>query len=76
MPTEMQKVRSSHVWEVGYDPEQAVLSVRYHPTLSHPAGRVIEYLGVDAQTAARVLAAPSTGTALHDFVKGVFEFRG
>jgi hypothetical protein len=72
----MTRVRSSHVWEVGYDPESRVLAVRYHASVKHPAGRVVEYAGVDEKTAASVMDAPSIGSALHNFVKGVFEERG
>lgn len=74
--TEMHKVSSSHVWQVGYDPDTSTLAVRYHSSVAHPSGRVVEYLGVDQKTADRVMAAPSIGSALHDFVKNIFEFRG
>lgn len=73
---EMRKVNSSHVWQIGYDPDAAILHVRYHPSVAHPAGRLVEYLDVDQKTADRVMTAPSIGTALHTFVKNSFEYRG
>jgi hypothetical protein len=73
---QLTRVQSSHVWEVGYDPETQVLAVRYHASVKHPAGRVVEYHGVDEKTAASVIEAPSVGSALHNFVRGVFEERG
>ena len=73
---EMQRVSSSHVWDVGHDPETQTLFVRFKPSVKHPAGRLVQYLGVDADTAQRVIDAPSIGQALNSFVKGVFEMRG
>jgi hypothetical protein len=76
MPVEMTKVESSHVWEVGHDPEANVLYVRYQPTVKHPVGRLVQYQGVDADTAQQVLTAPSVGGAIHALIKaGGFEFK-
>ena len=69
-------VQSSHVWHVGHDPETQTLFVRFKPSVKHPAGRLVQYLGVDADTAQRVITAPSVGQALNAFVKNVFEMRG
>jgi hypothetical protein len=71
---QMQRVESSHVWEVGY--EGGDLHVRYWPSVKHPEGRLVRYVGVDQKTADDVMAAPSIGQALHLFVKGRFEFEG
>ena len=76
MPVEMTPVQSSHVWHIGHDPETETLFVRFKPSVKHPAGRLVQYLGVDADTAQRVTTAPSVGQALHSFIKGVFEMRG
>jgi len=73
---EMQRISSSHVWDVGHDPDTQTLFVRFKPSVKHPAGRLVQYLGVDADTAQRVMTAPSVGQALHSFVKSVFEMRG
>ena len=72
---EMRRVNSSHVWQIGYDPDTRTMAVRYIPSVKHPAGRLVEYLDVDPQTWTRINSAPSVGSALHSFVKGVFEFR-
>lgn len=69
---EMTKTQSSHVWEVGYDPDKAELHVRYIPSVKEPAGRLVVYREVDGETAKQVLTAPSIGQALHQFVRGRF----
>jgi len=71
---EMTRVQSSHVWDVGY--EEGVLHVRYQPSVKHPAGQLVQYLGVDQKTADAVMSAPSVGAALHDMIKGKFEAIG
>jgi len=72
----MKKVLSSHVWEVGYEPASQVLHVRYQPTLRVPEGRLVEYHGVSAEAANTVLTAPSIGKALHEHIRGKHEMRG
>ncbi len=77
MALEMQRVPfSSHVLEIGYDSDGGVLAVRYAPDVKNPAGRLVEYLGVDHDTADQVINAPSVGSALHQFVRGQFQHRG
>jgi hypothetical protein len=71
---EMKRVQSSHVWEIGHKGD--TLTVRFWPSVKHPAGRVVSYQGVDAKTAEAVLAAPSIGSALHSMIKGKYETAG
>jgi hypothetical protein len=71
---EMKQVQSSHVWEIGYD--GYALTVRYWPSVNHPAGRVVSYQGVDEKTAEAVMTAPSIGSALHSMIKGKYEVTG
>jgi hypothetical protein len=66
-------VASSHVWKWGYDPNTQTLTVHFQPSVKYPAGRVIEYVGVDPDTAAKVMAHDSPGTALRTFIYGKFE---
>ncbi len=75
MPAEMKAVSSSHIWEVGYDPEDQILAIRYAPSVKSPEGALVEYAGVDAKTAEQVLAAPSIGSAVHQLIRGRFETR-
>jgi hypothetical protein len=67
----MKRVESSHIWEIGHEGD--TLSVRFWPSVKHPAGRVVSYQGVDAKTAAAVMTAPSIGSALHSMIKGKYE---
>ncbi len=71
----MKEVVSSHIWEVGYDPDGEVFSVRYIPSVRNPEGRLVEFIGVDAKTAEQVLSAPSVGQAVHQLIRGKFEAR-
>jgi hypothetical protein len=72
---EMKTVMSSHVWQAGHDPETGELHVRYQPTVKNPAGAVVVYVGVDAETAEKVLSSESIGQALHQNIRGRFETR-
>lgn len=67
----MRRVQSSHVWEIGHD--GADLLVRYWPSVKHPEGRLVRYVGVDEKTAEAVMKSPSIGGALHAMIKGKYE---
>jgi len=73
MPVQMRKVISSHVLEIGYDPENSQLIVRFAPTMKNPAGAMVAYSGVDPDTAESVMSAPSIGQALHNNIRGQYE---
>lgn len=75
MPVVMKPVVSSVATEVGYDPETEQLHVRYAPTLRNPAGNLVVYGDMDAETANDILTAPSIGSALHEMVRGKFPFK-
>lgn len=68
---EIRRVESSHVWEIGHEGD--TLHVRFWPSVKHPAGRLVRYLGVDAKTAEAVMSAPSIGGALHNMIKRKYE---
>src|SRR6266576_796226 len=70
MLAEMKEVVSSHIWQIGYDPDSEALTIRYIPSVSNPEGKVIEYIRVDAKTAEQVLSAPSVGQAVHQLIRG------
>lgn len=70
MALQLRPVYSSHVRQIGYDPEAEELHVEYN------TGRVVRYHGVDAKTADAVIRAPSIGGALHGMIRGKFEFSG
>jgi hypothetical protein len=59
----MRAVFSSHVAEIGYDPEKSELHVKYQ------TGKTHVYERVPPETASIVMSAPSIGKALHAEVK-------
>lgn len=65
----MRKVFSSHVEEIGYDEDTGELHVTFSRT-----GKTAVYQGVPPKVARGVLGAPSIGMALHEAVRGQFEF--
>jgi hypothetical protein len=69
MPVELRSVYSSHVAEIGYDPDANALHVVYKSSGKHAV-----YRGVPAEVADTVLTAPSIGEALRENIKGVFQF--
>lgn len=71
---EMRDVQSSKVWQLGYDDKERVLYVRFVPNRKYPAGRVAIYRGVPPDVAQRVENATSVGSALSQFVEGVYPF--
>jgi hypothetical protein len=66
---EMRAVYSSHVDEIGYDPEKSELHVKYRTGQTHV------YEGVPSETASIVMSAPSIGKALHAEVRSKFKSR-
>ena len=66
MPMEMKPVYSSMVDAVGYDPDAQELRVQFK------SGKVAAYRNVPESVARSVVNAPSVGTALNDFIKGVY----
>jgi len=69
MAANFQRIYSSHVDEVAYDPEAKELHVRWQK------GRTSVWVDVDAETAQNVLSAPSIGQELHRSVRGKFLHR-
>jgi hypothetical protein len=67
----MRSVYSSHVDEIGYDPETEELHVRYN------TGRTVVYDGVPLTVAAAVQSGSvaSIGEALHEHVRGKYQHR-
>ena len=61
-------VKSSTIKEVGHDPEQQALYVRFH------GGGHYKYHGVDSNTFHALMAAPSKGKFLHKMVKPKHKF--
>jgi hypothetical protein len=71
MTVEMRPVYSSHVDEIGHDPDTEELHVKYF------SGRTAVYEGVPLTVAAMVLSGSvaSIGKALHAHVRGKYEHR-
>ncbi len=63
MALSMKSVFSSHVAALGYDPDDERLVVEYQN------GNLVEYVGVPAQVADRVVSASSIGSAIHRHIK-------
>ena len=68
---EMRRVFSSHINEVGYDPDSSELHVTFQGSEGNP-GKTAVYVGVPPDVARMVVEAPSVGTALHQFVRGKY----
>ena len=68
----MKPVFSSHVEQIGY--EDGNLIVVYKAKKNQPARTAI-YEGVPPDIGEQVVNAPSVGTALHQFVKGIYGHR-
>ncbi|MEU6978159.1 KTSC domain-containing protein [Streptomyces sp. NPDC046371] len=64
-----QSVHSSNLRSVGYDELGCVLEVAFH------GGRLYRYDKVPAQVHAALMAAPSKGTFLAQFIKGQYPYR-
>lgn len=71
MPLEMRQVFSSWVTDIGYDPETQELHVNYAKGRRKSA----VYHGVPEDVAARVMAAPSIGEALHAEIRGSYDHK-
>jgi hypothetical protein len=69
MTVEMRSVYSSHVDEIGYDPDTEELHVKYS------SGRTTVYDGVPLTVAATVQSSASIGEALHAHVRGKYGHR-
>lgn len=67
MPLQMRSVFSSHVDNIGYDPENRELHVKYSK------GQYAVYKDIPEDVAKNVLGSASIGEALHEHVKGKFE---
>jgi hypothetical protein len=59
-----QRVDSSSIVSIGYDPDSSILEVEFRNT------RIYEYLGVPADLHHRLMAANSHGSFLNEYVKG------
>lgn len=64
----LKTVYSSHISAVGYDASAKRLDVEYQ------TGKRAAYMNVPPEIAQRVMDAPSVGTALHQLIKGRFDF--
>lgn len=60
---------SSHIDAVGYDAGTQELHVRFK------SGKTYAYMGVPRKDADFVLNGESPGTALHDFIKGIYDHK-
>lgn len=67
---EMRGVFSSHVGAIGHDPATGELHVRYSNT-----GKTVVYHDVPTEVAARIMASPSIGEALHREVRNRYRHR-
>jgi hypothetical protein len=65
---DMQRVDSSNIEAVGYDPVTSEMHVRF------TNGNLYAYKGVSAETHQDLMAADSPGSHLHEFVKGQHEY--
>jgi hypothetical protein len=63
-----QKVKSSNISEVGYDPETKTLGVKFHN------GGVAHYHDVAPEKHTAMMAAESIGKHLHAHIKDVHKF--
>jgi hypothetical protein len=59
-------VASSNIHSIGYDPATSELEVRFKN------GGTYRYAGVDAETHAAFLRAPSVGAHFHQHIKSTF----
>ncbi len=66
---ERQRVESSMLREVGYDPERRTLEVEF------TSGQVYEYSDVPPEVYAGLLRAESLGQYFHENVRGAFSYR-
>lgn len=71
MALKMKRVYSSHIDEVGYDPDTKELHVTFQGK-EGKAAKTAVYMDVPADIAQQVVDAPSVGTALHNLIKGNF----
>jgi hypothetical protein len=65
----MQRVDSSQIFAVGYDPEKKTLRVQFH------SGGIYDYADVPEQVHTNMLAAKSAGSFLHTHVKGKYQYK-
>jgi hypothetical protein len=70
---EMRFVYSSHIDEIGHDPDNRSLHVKYSN------GKTVVYGGADdpipQEVISRVLSSPSIGSALHAEIRGKYRHR-
>lgn len=69
MATLSRDVFSSHIRTIGYDDETGELTVTFDN------GKTAAYAGVPGPVAQSVMNAPSIGQALHNSVRGQYDFR-
>lgn len=70
-------VQSSQLASVGYDPDQKLLEIQFHPNKTTPdtPGSIYHYYDVPAETHAALLAAPSVGSYFINQIKrGPFRY--
>lgn len=69
MSAEMKSIYSSHIAEVGYDPDTSEFLVTWD------TGKTSVYSGVEAETAEQVMNAPSIGGLIHSVIRGKYPHR-
>ena len=65
---ERQRVSSSELHSVGYDPYTGTLEIRFHSGGTH------RYFGVPAQVHSSLMGAASHGRYFHRHIKGVYRY--
>jgi len=67
-PVKMQKVDSSNIHSIGYDPETKTLHVQFQ------SGATYHYLNVPEETHLALDMAESAGRYMNENIKGKFQF--
>jgi len=65
----MKQVFSSNIQEIGYDPDEQMLAVKFN------TGALYYYFGVPEDVARSVMTAPSVGTSLTAEIKGIYQYQ-
>jgi hypothetical protein len=74
MAVEMRPVYSSHIDQIGHDPQTGDLYVTWKPYKDKPT-KTSTYAGVPAEEAFRVMNAPSVAKAVDKDIKPFYEHR-
>lgn len=66
--TERQRVNSSDLQSVGYDPNTGTLEIRFH------SGGTYKYFGIPARVYSSLVGAASHGRYFHRCIKGAYRY--